>query len=123
MVWPEDYEKWPEHVDDFGKWGPHDMAQVWRAANYEMARLYVNEAAFSPDRPGNERTLEASIVHELLHLVTRDMETIVENLDGLLHRDVFDLMERNHRDATEKAIDKLAYRLVDLARAYVRPSP
>ena len=120
VVWPEDYEKWPEHRDgmpDFSS--DHTYAWVWRARDYTRARLYFNPERLSDDA----RTVEATIVHELLHLVTRDVEFILDQLDGLLHRDLDNLIMEAHNHAVEGAIDHIAYVLVDLRRAINSSQP
>jgi hypothetical protein len=116
VVWPEEYDKWPENTDDFGEFGPHDHARIWRAKDYEMARLYVNPAMMSAEYPGADAAMETAIVHELLHLVTREAEFVLDQLDGLLHRDVDDLISMTFRHHMEGMVDKMAYILVRLSR-------
>lgn len=53
-------------------------------------------------------------MHELLHLTTREVEFILDLLDEQLHRDVDTMISRSHRHAVEGAVDRLAYRLVEL---------
>ena|SRR5687767_550436 len=116
VVWPEDYARWPENEnkDDFTKFDGFDHARIWRAKDYENARLYVN-----PDKleTHETRSLEVDIVHELLHLVFRETEFILDQIDGQLHRDVSDIVEKTFVHHMEASIDKLAYRLVDLVTA------
>lgn len=114
IVWPEDYEKWPERNDGFGDWEPHDNARVWRAKDYKIARLYVNPDMLMAEHTGATRELESAIVHELLHLVTREAEFILDQIDGMLHRDVTELIERTYTHHVEGIIDELSYRLVDM---------
>ena len=115
IVWPEDYDKWPEKEDDFGDFTAHGHAQVWRARDYDIARVYINEAMLTSEAPDSVRRLEVAIVHELLHLLTREMEFVLDQLDGLLHRDVQDLIESTYRHQVEGTVDKLAYILVTLS--------
>ena len=87
-------------------------ASTWRPRDYETARV-----VFNPNELGDWTPLKAHrvAVHELLHLVTRDVEYVLDLLDGLLSRDADELVERAHRHAVEESLDRLAYRIVDLA--------
>jgi hypothetical protein len=49
-----------------------------------------------------------------LHLVTREVEYVLDLIDSQLHRDSQELVERSHRHGVEGAVDRLAYRLVEL---------
>ena len=119
VVWPEDVHLWPENDDDFGKFGKDDYAAVWRPKDYETARLYINEELLKSDRPDALLTLEVAVVHELLHLVTRDIEGILDQLEGQLHRDVRDVIETVFSHNLEAAVDRLAYSLVRFAHGQV----
>jgi len=86
-------------------------AFIWRARDYEEARLYFNPAKHGDwDR---ERANQIA-VHELLHLVCREAEWILDLLDEQLHRDVDTMISRSHHHALEGAIDRVACRLVEL---------
>lgn len=54
-------------------------------------------------------------VHELLHCLLRDVEYVGDLLEGHLHRDVEQLVQRSHMHHVEQVVDRLAYRLVELA--------
>lgn len=86
-------------------------AFVWRARDYDQARLYLN-----PTDSKKWSLVEAHviIVHELLHLATREVEFVLDMVDGYLHRDVDQAVARAHRHAVEGVVDRLAYRLVEL---------
>ena len=81
--------------------------------DYDVARV-----VFNPREIGKWAPLKAHrvAVHELLHLVTREIEYVLDLLEGQLNRDVDELVTRSHRHAVEGALDRLAYRIVDLAR-------
>lgn len=92
------------------EWAEHRQAFVWRARDYNTATLCLN-----PDfTEWSRRKLNLSIVHELLHLITRETEFILDQLEGLVHRDVDRLLSDSHRHAVEGAIDFLSYRLVEI---------
>lgn len=62
--------------------------------------------------------VESSLVHELLHLHTRDMRAIVrDDLDGQVHRDVYTVLEAGMARAEEQCVDRLAEALT---RAFAR---
>lgn len=57
--------------------------------------------------------IESSLVHELLHLYTRDMRAVVrDDLDGQVHRDVYTVLEAAMARAEEQCVDRLAEALV-----------
>jgi hypothetical protein len=55
------------------------------------------------------------VVHELLHLLVRDLDEVIDSLDGQLHRDAFTVTENRYCHEIEGLIDRLSYRLVELA--------
>lgn len=105
------WEPHPLDADDPPSFDTHDKAWVHRARDYDEARMYFNEKAMEY---WTARDAHATVVHELLHLVTRDVEFVLDMLDEMLHRDVDTLVMRAHRHAVEGAIDRLAYRIVDM---------
>lgn len=108
VVWPEAGD-----ADDPFQAEDHSAhASTWRARDYDSAKIFFN------DRERESWSVAEAhrhAVHELLHLVTREVEFVLDLLDGHLHRDVDDLVARSHRHAVEGAIDRLAYRFVELA--------
>lgn len=53
--------------------------------------------------------IESSLVHELLHLHTRNLRSIVRNdLVGVLHRDLLEQLNHTMERADEQSVDKLA---------------
>jgi hypothetical protein len=103
--------EWPAERDDDDPDAERPKASTWRARDYDEARV-----SFDPHRVGDWDRREANVlaVHELLHLPTREVEYVLDLIDSHLHRDSQELVERAHRHAVEGAVDRLAYRLVDL---------
>ncbi len=62
--------------------------------------------------PAFEGELEATVVHELLHLVLRDLDWAMEMLEGQLHRDLDSVFKASLNQTTERTIDRLAWALV-----------
>jgi len=62
--------------------------------------------------PAFEGEIEATIVHELLHLVLRDLDWAIEMLEGQLHRDLDSVFKTSLNQTTERTIDRLAWALV-----------
>jgi hypothetical protein len=87
-------------------------ASTYRCRDYDVAKVYFNPREH---KDWNRVTAHRHAVHELLHLVTREVEFVLDMLDGQLHRDVDTLVTRSHRHGVEGAIDRLAYRFVELA--------
>lgn len=55
------------------------------------------------------------VVHELLHIAHRDVESVLDLLDGQLHRDVYGVIDTAFRHAVEVFVDKQARLLVALS--------
>lgn len=88
-----------------------DKAYIWRARDYEDARLYFNP---NTSESWSMRTLHCTVVHELLHLVTRDVEFVLDQVEDQLHRDVETVVAETFKHHLEGAIDQIACRMVEL---------
>lgn len=109
-------------VRDHGAGADDDVfARIYRHERYDDAVLEVAEWAVGQDDPPDrieaalldDELVERKAVHELLHLTTRDMATVVEqDLDGYLHRDAADMLAKSWERAEERAVDGLARHLV-----------
>lgn len=91
---------------------PDNNAYIWRARDYEQAKLYVNPNTFHewPNKMAHQ-----IIVHELLHLVTQHVEFVIDQIEDFLHRDVDTVISEVFKHHLEGAIDKIAWRMVELA--------
>lgn len=98
-------------------------AECRRAANYNRAVVMLAPWLFSskPKLPENflpipitDERIEKYLVHELLHILLKDYQNIIDDdLDGQLHRDVHkQLMNAMYR-VNENTIDSLAVALVN----------
>lgn len=85
-------------------------ASVWRARDYDRATLWFSPEFLSWDR----RRGEIHVVHELLHLMLRDLELIVELAEAHVHPAALGVLRDAHMHHVEQAIERLAIRLVDL---------
>lgn len=87
-------------------------------ANATMQYLHDYDRStvrFGEDVLGWERVfLNRIVVHELLHLHLRDVDRVVADLDGLLHRDVQDQVSKRYEHELEGLVDRLACRLVEI---------
>lgn len=91
-------------------------ATTWRSTDYDRAILYFD----TPTWPtwAEKRGLDfvhRIVVHELLHLLVRDLDELVDSLNGQLHRDVFAVTENRYDHEIEGLVDRLSYRLVALS--------
>lgn len=86
-------------------------ATTWRANTYDRAVVYP-----SPDKFGSwsDEVTNRIVVHELLHLVTRDLDRAVTAVEGQVHPDVFRMVEKRYDHEIEGVVDRLAYRLVEI---------
>lgn len=116
VIWPDKdgvYKEWPENEEGFPKFDDKQAyAAVWQAKDYDNARIYVNTDKWAST--GN-RVLEATIIHELLHIVTREAEFVLHMIDGMLQREVDEMVGRAHEHALEGIVDRLAFRLLEIA--------
>lgn len=101
---------WERRKDD-PPFAPGDDAFTWRARDYEEARMYFDEEKMDG---WDLKQASVMVVHELLHLVTRDVEFILDQIEGQVRSDMYEVLELSHRHAVEHAIDRLAQRIVDL---------
>lgn len=102
---------------------PEAYMEVERSTDYQRARITVNPWMLGEGTvpkvallPLTDETVEESIVHELLHILTRDFVIIVKyDLDEMLHRDVHKVFETTMTRTDERFVDGLA---VALCRAF-----
>lgn len=85
---------------------------TWRASTYDRAVIYPSVEKFGswPDDMTNRL-----VVHELLHLSTRDVDQVVASIEGQVHPDVYRMIDKRYDHEIEGLVDRLAYRLVELA--------
>lgn len=85
-------------------------ADCWRSDDYDRAKLRFN-ADFSK---WTDIFAERIVIHELLHVITRDIDRVIADLDGEIHRDVFTQTNRRYEHEIEGLVDRLSYRLMEL---------
>lgn len=109
IVW--DQKEW-ERETEGSEHSETCESMIWRPRDYDTAKLYVNPGKF---KSWSRAKTHQIIVHELLHLVTREVDFILDLLETNLHRDVDTAVTLSHKHAVEGMVDRLAYRLVELA--------
>lgn len=89
-------------------------ATAFRSKDYPTATVCFNpEFVKRPDRE-----VEETVVHELLHLLLRDVDVAAcESIAGQLHRDVETVHARAVDHAMEGAIERLAWAFVEMEAA------
>jgi hypothetical protein len=105
----------------------HAYADCARSVSYDRATITFCGYLVTPDgQPNSDRTMavpttqpdrdvwiERLVVHELLHCSLRDTQAAaLDDIDGMLHRDVYSVFESSYHRAEEQAIDRLATALV-----------
>lgn len=92
--------------------GPHPdeeehryNAAVQADDDYLHARLWVRDG-FYRAKPLGE--VDVTIVHELVHLGLRELRRTLDELDGLVHRDVRELLVERFRTEEERLVERLA---------------
>lgn len=101
---------WDVRVDWDEPAGPDANAETRYLNDYDRATV-----RFAPDVSGwSPEFLNRIVVHELLHLHLRDVDRVVADVDGFLHRDVFSQVEKRYEHESEGLVDRLAYRLVEI---------
>ena len=86
-------------------------ACIWRFHSYDGATLYLEEDWKSWDDPRANQL----IVHELLHLLTRDLERAWDSVEGHVDPGVWKALDNRFDHELEGAIERLAGRLVELS--------
>lgn len=81
-------------------------AQVAADDDYLHARLWLNPDRYAPATPLGE--LDVTIVHELVHLLLRELRRTIDLLDGQVHRDVHRLLEERFRHEEELLVERVA---------------
>lgn len=103
---------WGEELDDWYSGGFDSHASCWRSRDYEQGRLYVNPKEYEC---WTDREAHLHICHELLHMVTKEVEYVIDHIEGKLSKEADGLVTKAHQHHVEGVVDKLAYRFVELA--------
>lgn len=101
----------------------HAYMETSRSVSYERGVIYCQPWLFGDGEApkdvmirGDDLTddfIESSLVHELLHLHTRDMRAVVrEDLDGQVLRDVYTVLNAAMERAEEQCVDRISEALV-----------
>ena len=99
------------------------LMEIRRSTDHDRARIFIPTWMIDDNEPLpdiidvraslTDEVIEVSLVHELLHLNTRDMRVVVGNdIETFLHRDVHTQVENAFRRAEEHMVDRLAVALV-----------
>lgn len=102
---------------------PEAYMEVERSVDYQRARITVSPWMLGKGEvpkvcllPITDDMTEESIVHELIHICTRDLVTIVRHdLNEMVHRDVHRVFDDAMTRADERCVDALA---ISLCRAF-----
>lgn len=86
-------------------------ATVWRSDSYDKAVLYLH-----PEwRTWGDNQSNQILVHELLHLVMRDLEEAYYGVESLVSDTTWEALHHRFNHEMEGAVDRLATQLVNLA--------
>lgn len=86
-------------------------AEIWRSNSYDTVRVRFNSDFTTWSRARANK----HVVHELCHLMTRDLDQAVESAEAIVSRDAYKLLESRYSHEVEGVVDRLAVRFVDLA--------
>lgn len=100
------WEKPLEQDDPLGE----ALAEIDRYEEYDYGFLRVGRNFQTWSREDANKTL----VHELMHLATRDLEWAADAVERVLHPDAYKLHAARMKHETEAHVDRLATILVDL---------
>lgn len=104
-------EDWDIMVD-FGGTEDGEEARCTRMLNYDRAEI----AFADPDyKTWSVKRAHEIVCHELLHIVTRDLDQAFDSLRPFVHGDVWSIADERYSHEIEGAVDRLACRLVSLA--------
>lgn len=103
---------WGTELADYWQDAPANAhASIWRSKAYDEAKLYVNPKDY---KDWSMKDANRHIVHELLHLIMREVEFVGDQADGYLNKEVAEMFDISFHHAIEGAVDRLAMRFVDL---------
>lgn len=103
-------ERWRVTVD-FSTPLTDDNMQISRSKIYDDATITVNDTW----KTWGIEKVEQLIVHELLHLVHRDIDYVIyELVDGQTSPASYELIRKAYEFADEKAIDRMAHILMTM---------
>jgi len=79
-------------------------ATTFRRNQYDIAELCFD----SEYKTWASDFTEKLIVHELLHLLTRDLDRVVNDLEEVMHLETFRLLDKRYEHEIEGVVDRLA---------------
>lgn len=101
-------QNWDLRVEWDKPAGDEANASTWRMDKYDRATMH-----FAPEcDEWDEFFLNWIVVHELLHLCTREIDETHKAIEEHLHRAVWDVHDKRYDHEIEGFIDRLARRLV-----------
>lgn len=83
------------------------FAECNPSSQYEFATI-----TFSPSLDPTQ--IDATVVHELLHILTKDIDQLVEDARAQLHPQASFQVEKRYDHALESFVDRLAQRIVEI---------
>lgn len=95
---------WDEQADE------GNDGQVWRPTDYFRATILVGENWSKMTDAEQEQT----VLHELLHLLLRDLRETFKRFDGQVHRDTYNALDETWMHGEEGLVDRLAWSLTGL---------
>ena len=85
-------------------------ATTTRRTQYDIAELLFD----SEYATWTEDFTAKLVVHELLHIVTRDLDRVIADVEEVMHLETFRLLDKRYEHEIEGVVDRLATILVDL---------
>ena len=105
-------EHWSIKVDWSRSPREDAYATTHRRIKYDIAEIYFD----SEYRTWSKDFAEQLVVHELLHLTTRDLDQVIGDLEDLLRLESFKLVEKRYDHEIEGVVDRFATIVVELLR-------
>lgn len=104
-------ERWRINVDFDSPVSDSDNMQISRSKTYDDATITLN-----PEwRTWGSLKIEQLVIHELLHLVHRDIDYVMyELVDGQVSPASYEVIRKAYEFADEKAIDRMAHILITM---------
>lgn len=101
--------KWDDALDE-----PDMEAQVDRSGFYD----YVNIRIHPDFHKWDQQYANKTVVHELYHLLFRDMDSCVDSVETFLPKKLWEMWELRYEHEVEGLVDRLATITVDLAGCF-----
>jgi hypothetical protein len=103
-------QTWDIKIDWEKSAGDDINASTYRLNTYDRATLCFDTAYVN----WSKEFLNQTVVHELLHLVTRDLDRVFADFEISAHPEAYRVLDKRYDHEIEGVVDRLANRIVEI---------